>query len=198
MTVECQSREIHAVQEHERALAPLYAELLDALGVQEGSRYLEAGCAAGYACQLAAARGAEVSGFDTRVPLLEVALDRVPLGDFRVGTLERAPFAPRSFTRVAAFCALHRAVDRLAALRVLELLGIRRATLAVCSFGDPDELARLLPAAGYEIEELGERELVLRYTDEASAREELERAGWLGAADIGGGGPVVLHQRLSY
>jgi hypothetical protein len=99
---------------------------------------------------------------------------------------------------VAAFCALHRAVDRLAALRVLELLGIRRATLAVCSFGDPDELARLLPAAGYEIEELGERELVLRYTDEASAREELERAGWLGAADIGGGGPVVLHQRLSY
>ena len=63
---------------------------------------------------------------------------------------------------------------------------------------DPDELARLLPAAGYEIEELGERELVLRYTDEASAREELERAGWLGAADIGGGGPVVLHQRLSY
>ncbi len=217
------------MQEHEQALAPLYGELLDALGVQEGSRYLEAGCSAGYACQLAAARGAEVSGFDTRVPLLEVALDRVPLGDFRVGTLERAPFAPRGFTRVAAFCALHRAVDRLAALKVLELLGIRRAALAVCSFGDVEtgplaslrraaglaadggDLARLLPAAGYRIAELGERDVVLRYPDEAAAIDGLEQAGWLAGVDAdgrartlhalraaAGGGRVVLRQRLSY
>src|SRR4051794_18349564 len=127
MTVDCHLDATHTLREHEQALAPLYAELLDALGLHEGSRFLEAACGAGYGCRLAAARGADVAGFDTRVPHLETALARVPAGDFRVGTLERAPFAPRQFTQVAALCALHHAADRVAALRVLELLAVRRA-----------------------------------------------------------------------
>jgi SAM-dependent methyltransferase len=210
MTVDCHIDAIHALREHEQALAPLYAELLDALGPREGSRFLEAGCGAGYGCQLAAARGADVSGFDTRVPLLEIALDRVPAGDFRVGTLERAPFAPRQFTQAIALCALHHAADRVAALRVLELLAVRRATLAICTFGgsadgalaplrqaaglDPgcSELESLLGDAGLHVLELGHYQLTLSYPDEAAAVDGLDEAGWLAGVD-GDGRARTLH-----
>src|SRR4051794_26693599 len=149
MIVDCHIDAIHTLRQHEQAVAPLYAELLDALGVHEGSRFLEAGCGAGHGCRLAAARGAAVAGVDTRVPLLEIAPDRVPAGAFRVGTLERAPFAPRQFTQVAALCALHHVADPVAALRVLQLLAVRRATLAICTFGGATDgpLAPLRQAA---------------------------------------------------
>ncbi len=82
--------------------APLWEAMFDATGVAHGSRVLDAGCGGGGASVLAARRGALVSGLDASEPLVEVARNRIPEGDFRVGDLETLPFADGSFDAVIA------------------------------------------------------------------------------------------------
>jgi cyclopropane fatty-acyl-phospholipid synthase-like methyltransferase len=53
--------------------APIYEAAFDALGVGNGTRLLDVGCGSGCALQLAAKRGATVSGFDASAALLVVA-----------------------------------------------------------------------------------------------------------------------------
>jgi 2-polyprenyl-3-methyl-5-hydroxy-6-metoxy-1,4-benzoquinol methylase len=76
----------------EPRLRPLYEAALDALAPLAGASLLDAGCGAGLALQLAAGRGARVSGLDAAAPLLEVARTRVPGADLRVGGIEELPF----------------------------------------------------------------------------------------------------------
>src|SRR5580693_8231110 len=71
--------------------APLYEELLDA------------GCGAGLALQLAAKRGATVTGFDASAPLLEIARERNPGADIHQGDLEQLPFEDNRFDVVTSF-----------------------------------------------------------------------------------------------
>ena len=53
---------------------------------------LDAGCGAGLALQIAAKRGATVTGFDASAALLEIAAERVPGADLRRGDLESLPY----------------------------------------------------------------------------------------------------------
>src|SRR5690349_16349396 len=71
---------------------PLWQAMLNSARVGAGTRLLDAGCGAGGACVLAAARGALVSGFDASEALLAIAQGRVPAGDFRRGDLESLPY----------------------------------------------------------------------------------------------------------
>ena len=75
----------------------LFDAILEATGVGPGTAMLDVGCGAGLMCQLAAARGASVSGFDAAEPMIAVARSRVPGGDFRIGDMESLPFADNSF-----------------------------------------------------------------------------------------------------
>ena len=52
---------------------PFYEAALDGLACADGMRLLDAGCGAGLALSLAAARGAVVSGLDASGGLLEIA-----------------------------------------------------------------------------------------------------------------------------
>ncbi len=80
-----------------------FVDVLTRAGVGAGMRLLDAGCGAGMAAQLAAARGAVVSGIDAAGLLLDIARERVPGGDFRTGDLEELPFADHSFDVVTGF-----------------------------------------------------------------------------------------------
>src|SRR5690242_2846629 len=79
---------------------PFYEAVLDALGVSNDTRLLDAGCGAGYAAVLATKRGATVSGIDASAPLLEIAKERLPESDLRLGDIEELPFADASFNAV--------------------------------------------------------------------------------------------------
>lgn len=70
---------------------PLYEATLDALEPLAGVRLLDAGCGAGLALQMAAERGATVSGLDASRALLDVAHARVPEAELRVGDIQDLP-----------------------------------------------------------------------------------------------------------
>lgn len=72
---------------------PVYDAVLTRCAVSNSTRYLDAGCGAGMAVQMAAERGAAVTGIDASTALLEIARSRVPNGDFRVGDLEALPYS---------------------------------------------------------------------------------------------------------
>src|SRR5918994_1995239 len=64
-------------------LRPVYEAVLERTRVGPGTRYLDVGCGAGMAGQIAAARGAEGSGIDAAEALLAIARSRAPAGGFR-------------------------------------------------------------------------------------------------------------------
>ncbi len=96
---------------------PLYETVFDRVGLRPGTHLLDAGCGAGLAAQLAAARGAAVAGIDASAALLEIARSRVPTGDFRVGELEELPYSEGTFDVVTGFNSFQYAENPTAALR---------------------------------------------------------------------------------
>ena len=118
--------------------APLFGAMLDAVGAADGVRLLDAGCGGGGASVLAAQRGAVVSGLDASPPLIEIAADRVPDGDFRVGDLEALPFDDDSFDAVIVANSIQYADDRTAALRELARVATSEAHIAIGLFGPPE------------------------------------------------------------
>jgi len=73
------------------------------LGVVPGTRLADIACGSGYAANLAAGRGAVVSGLDASEALIAIARARTPAGDFRVGDMFALPFADDSFDAAASF-----------------------------------------------------------------------------------------------
>jgi Methyltransferase domain len=69
----------------EGAFLPLYEAAFEAAKVTKGTRLLEAGCGAGLALQVAAKRGASVSGIDAAQSLVAIARERLAGADIRVG-----------------------------------------------------------------------------------------------------------------
>ena len=71
---------------------PVYLAVFDRIGLRSDTSYLDAGCGAGMAAQVASERGARVSGLDAAEDLLTIARTRVPGGEFHSGELESLPF----------------------------------------------------------------------------------------------------------
>ena len=64
---------------------PIWEAMLDSAEVGQGTRFLDLGCGGGGASVLAAKRGAQVAGLDAAEALLDIARERLPDGNFRVG-----------------------------------------------------------------------------------------------------------------
>lgn len=120
--------------------APFFEAMLDAAGVGDGVRFFDAGCGGGGASVLAGGRGAIVSGLDASSPLIDIAGERVPDGDFRVGDLEALPFPDESFDAVIAANSIQYAEDRVAALQELARVSAPEARIVVGLFGSPDRV----------------------------------------------------------
>jgi SAM-dependent methyltransferase len=95
---------------------PLYEHVLDRARIGPGTRVLDCGCGAGRFARMAADRGASVAGIDASEELIEIAAERTPEGDFRVGDIEALPWAEDSFDVVTGFSAFQFADDKVRAL----------------------------------------------------------------------------------
>src|ERR1700689_4047925 len=62
------------------------------LGVTKGDRLLDIACGAGLAVELAELRGAVCAGIDASQRLINIALDRSPNADLRVGDMHDLPW----------------------------------------------------------------------------------------------------------
>jgi SAM-dependent methyltransferase len=129
---------------------PFFTAALDALGIAEGTRLLDAGCGSGLALTLAAERGAVVTGLDASAGLLAIARERLPEADLREGDLEQLPFADASFDAVTAFNSVQYASDPTAALSEIKRVAVPGAPVAVTTWGAPAqcEMRAVLGAIG--------------------------------------------------
>ncbi|MHA3700828.1 methyltransferase domain-containing protein [Jatrophihabitans sp. YIM 134969] len=80
-----------------------YVAVHQLLGVGAGDHLLDIACGSGLAAELAAARGAQVSGLDASARLIAVARDRLPDADLQVGDMHALPWGDETFDVVTSF-----------------------------------------------------------------------------------------------
>lgn len=117
---------------------PVYLAAFERMGLREGMTYLDAGCGAGMALQIAAGRGARVSGVDAAANLLAIARERVPTGDIHQGELESLPFADHAFDRVTGFNSFQYAGNPAVALGEARRVAKAGAEVVVMTWGEPE------------------------------------------------------------
>lgn len=117
---------------------PVYEAVLNRLKVGPGVAYLDAGCGAGMAAQMAADRGAIVSGLDASEPMLAIARERVPAGHFIAGDLEQLPYADATFDAVMGFNSFQYAGDPTAALAEARRVTKPGGVVAIVTWGPPE------------------------------------------------------------
>jgi SAM-dependent methyltransferase len=127
---------------------PVYEAALERTRVKSGTRYLDIGCGAGMAAQIAAARGAQVAGIDAAEALLAIARRRTPAGDFRRGDLEELPFNNHAFDVVTGFNSFQYAGNPAVALGEARRATKPGGTVIIMTWGDPKgmEAASLVAA----------------------------------------------------
>lgn len=117
---------------------PVYRHVLERIAVDRDTRILDVGCGAGRFSRIAADRGAAVSGLDATAAFVEIARQRVPDGDFRVGDMETLPWATDSFDVVTGFNSFFIAADMVNALREAGRVARPGASVAMTVFGRPE------------------------------------------------------------
>jgi SAM-dependent methyltransferase len=122
----------------EGMVRPVYEAVLRRTGMKAGTRYLDVGCGAGMAAQMASALGAQVAGIDASEALLTIARERTPSGDFRIGDLEALPFTERSFDVVTGFNSFQYAGNPGEALAEARRVAMPDGKLVVITWGQPD------------------------------------------------------------
>jgi SAM-dependent methyltransferase len=118
---------------------PTYEEALRQVGVEPGSPVLDIGCGSGVFLRLAADRGARVAGVDASEALIEIARERVPDGDLRVGDMESLPWADDIFDLVTGFNSFFFAADMTVALREAGRVAKPGAPIVVQVWGRPEK-----------------------------------------------------------
>ena len=148
------ARARHWADLQESVSRPIYEAVLRRTGVKPGTRYLDIGCGAGMAAQMASALGAQVVGIDASEALLAIAHERTPSGDFHLGDLEALPFADFSFDVVTGFNSVQYAGNPGVALTEARRVAKPDGRVVVATWGEPDgmpaatvvtALRRLLP-----------------------------------------------------
>jgi SAM-dependent methyltransferase len=117
---------------------PLYEAVLNETAIGEGTSVLDIGCGSGIFCEMAAKRGARVSGIDAAESLLAIARERVIDGDFRTGEMEVLPYVDRTFDVVAGFSSFQFAASPVNALREATRVS-RTGTVVIAVFGKREE-----------------------------------------------------------
>jgi SAM-dependent methyltransferase len=135
---------------------PLFDRLHDLLEVGEGTRLLDIGCGSGLAAHLAARRGSQVAGLDSSPGMIELARERTPDGDFRVGDMgQPLPWEDASFDGVTLANTLFFSPDPAGTLREIARVLESGGHVAFTAWVSPEEVelagyvsavAPLLPA----------------------------------------------------
>lgn len=125
-----------AVILQEQIEVPLYEKIIDDLSIGYNVSLLDVGCGSGLFCRHAFAKGANVTGIDNDVNLVNTAKLRVPSEKFVLGDMSNLPFADNSFGIVSFIQSLSFAANQLEVLReakrVLQLDGV----LVIATWGN--------------------------------------------------------------
>jgi SAM-dependent methyltransferase len=127
---------------------PVFEAVLERLRVGPENRYLDVGCGAGLAAQLAEARGAQVSAFDASEPLLAIARTRLKDAVIKQGDLETLPFEDGAFDVVSGFNSFQYAANPCRALAEGRRVSKRGGMVAIMTWGPPEGMpaAKLVAA----------------------------------------------------
>jgi SAM-dependent methyltransferase len=117
---------------------PTYEAAIRHVGIASGQRVLDVGCGSGAFLRAAADRGARVSGLDASAALVEIARERTPEADVRVGDMESLPFGDDAFDVVTGFNAFFFAADMTAALREAGRVAKPGGAVVVQVWGRPE------------------------------------------------------------
>jgi SAM-dependent methyltransferase len=82
---------------------PIYRDVLDRLAPQAGEHALDMACGSGMASLELRHRGIKTAGLDASAQLVDIAVERIPDGDFRVGDISELPWADGEFDLVTSF-----------------------------------------------------------------------------------------------
>jgi len=142
---------------YERGFARLTAHtagaLLDAAGVEAGTRVLDVGTGPGVVARAAAARGARVTAVDAEPSMAEAAARNVPGLDVRVAVLPDLPLPDGAFDAVTGNFVINAVGDPPAALAALHRVLRRGGRLALTCWSYPPSpavgiVAEAIEAAG--------------------------------------------------
>jgi len=114
---------------------PTYEEALRHVDVKPGDLVLDVGCGVGSFLRLVAERGARVFGLDASEALIELARERLPEADLRVGDMEGMPYGDDTFDLVTGFNSFFFADDFVAALREAGRVAKRGAPVVIQVWG---------------------------------------------------------------
>jgi SAM-dependent methyltransferase len=123
----------------ERQVRALYEAVLGDAGVGGATNLLDVGCGSGMAMQLAAERGASVSGLDATEALVEIARQRLPQADLRLGEMEQLPFEDGRFEVVTGFNSFQFAARPAVALAEAGRVARPGGSVAVATWGRPEQ-----------------------------------------------------------
>jgi SAM-dependent methyltransferase len=96
---------------------PTYEAALQRVDLRPGQHVLDVGCGVGAFLCLASERGARPHGVDASQALIELARERLPMADLRVGEMEALPYEDETFDLVTGFNSFFFASDIVAAVR---------------------------------------------------------------------------------
>jgi SAM-dependent methyltransferase len=132
-------------------IADVHARAVERLDPWPNDRWLDLACGTGPVAELAAARGARVTGIDLSPALIETAreraADRALDIDYRVGDCESLDVADDSFDVVTSTCGVMFAPDHAASARELARVTRRGGRIALASWtpaGGVADLFRLM------------------------------------------------------
>jgi SAM-dependent methyltransferase len=141
---------------------------------------LDVGCGSGLALELATLRGARAHGIDASQRLIDIAQDRCPTADLRVGDMQQLPWNDDSFDVVTSFRSIWAttpaAIDE--AYRVLRPGGKFAFTVWGDVFSSPHSWA-LAPFLLAAPEQVDHQAALLGYGDPGVAYAALEHAGFV-------------------
>jgi len=90
---------------------PTYEAALDRVRLEPGQLVLDIGCGVGAFLRLVSERGARPFGLDASAALIDLARERLPDADLRVGDMEALPYQDKSFDLVTGFNSFFFATD---------------------------------------------------------------------------------------
>jgi SAM-dependent methyltransferase len=124
--------------ENEWQQTPSYEAALARVELGAGQQVLDVGCGTGAFLRLAVDRGAEAFGIDASQALIEIARERVPEADLRVGEMQALPYGDDSFDLVTGFNSFFFATDIAAALRETARVARPGAAVVIQVWGPHD------------------------------------------------------------
>jgi len=118
---------------------PLYESVLRRPEVAKARSSLDVGCGPGLAAQVFAQTIANIAGIDASAAFIDIARERLPGRNFRVGEMENLPHADGSFDVVTGFNAFQYAASPINALREARRVTQPDGTIVIATWGLPEE-----------------------------------------------------------